>query len=161
MQERFLDDVARAKARATARRVSSSGFRFRLSAVGTWRRATVPTAPIPSTASSSTTAADPRIIGACGVNSSAPLVDDVPPGLITVMSTVPEPAALVASISVSEITLKDAGFPAPKFTDVALLKPLPAMLTLVPPASDPADGDTPNARNPLSPPMRRTCWGNH
>jgi hypothetical protein len=48
------------------------------------------------------------------VNWSAPPGDDVPPGLITVMSTVPEPAALVASISVSEMTLKDAGFPAPE-----------------------------------------------
>ena len=67
----------------------------------------------------------------------------MPPGLITVMSTVPEPAGLVATISVSERTLKDAGSPAPKSTEVARLKPLPVMVTLVPPAAGPADGDTP------------------
>lgn len=67
----------------------------------------------------------------------------MPPGLITVTSTVPEPGGLTASITVAEITLNAAGFPAPKSTEVALLKPLPVMVTLVPPAWGPADGDTP------------------
>jgi hypothetical protein len=79
------------------------------------------------------------------VNSSAELVALVPPDVAIVMSTVPAlPAGEVAEMlepsTLTEIPV--AGLP-PKATAVAPLKFSPWMVTAVPPARGPADGDTP------------------
>lgn len=60
----------------------------------------------------------------------------VPPGVITVMSTVPVPRGEEAVIWVSLFTVNVAK-DAPNLTDVALLNPVPVMTTAVPPFSDP------------------------
>ena len=59
---------------------------------------------------------------------------DLPAALLTVMSIVPAlPPGEVAVILVSDTTVKLAGFPAPKSTMVALVKPLPVIVTVFPP----------------------------
>ena len=67
------------------------------------------------------------------MNWSAEPVADVPLGVVTVTSTVPLPAGLTAVIWVSLLTLKLAAAVAPNETLVALVKPVPVMVTLVPP----------------------------
>ena len=64
----------------------------------------------------------------------------MPPGVVTVTSTVPLPAGLVAVIWVSLSTVKLLAAVAPKETPVAPVKPVPVMTTVVPPALDPLDG---------------------
>ncbi len=65
----------------------------------------------------------------------------MPSALATVTSTVPAAAAaVVAVIEVSESTVKVLAAVAPKLTAVALAKPLPVMVTDVPPADGPAVG---------------------
>ena len=66
--------------------------------------------------------------------------------MVTVTDTMPDPAGEVA---VQEVADKqdtpDAGLPVPKSTVVppeAVSKPVPVMVTLVPPAVDPASGLT-------------------
>ncbi len=72
---------------------------------------------------------------------SADEVALVPAALATVTSTVPGAAgAVVAVIDVSELTVKVLAAVAPKLTAVALAKPLPVMVTDVPPAVVPAFG---------------------
>ena len=67
---------------------------------------------------------------------------DVPPGVVTVTSTVPVPAGLSAVITVSLTTVKFvAGF-VPKSTAVAPVKPVPVIVTMVPPAAGPSFGLT-------------------
>ena len=65
----------------------------------------------------------------------------VPPAVVTLISTVPVPAGAVAVICVALLTVKDKALVAPKVTDVAPLKPLPLMVTLVPPAAGPRFGE--------------------
>ena len=65
-----------------------------------------------------------------------------PFGVVTVTSTVPAaPAGAVAETEVAEVTLKMAGTE-PKSTAVAPLKPVPVMVTPVPPSLDPDVGLT-------------------
>jgi hypothetical protein len=68
-------------------------------------------------------------------------VADVPPtGMVTVTSTIPVPAGEVAVICVDELTVKLVAAELPNWTAVAPLKPVPAMITLVPPAAGPRFG---------------------
>ena len=69
------------------------------------------------------------------------LVGDVPPGVVTVTSIVPELAAgEVAVIEVSDLTVNDVAEVDPNLTAVAPVKPVPVIVTEVPPASGPAVG---------------------
>src|SRR5580692_5695585 len=72
------------------------------------------------------------------VNSSADPPDaEVPPVVVTVMLTVPDPPGDVAVILESELTVNSAGCPLPKSTAVAPVKPEPVIATDVSPASGP------------------------
>ena len=62
---------------------------------------------------------------------------------MTVMSTVPVPAGLVAVIWVSESTVIAAALAAPKATLVAPVKPVPVMVTVSPLAAVPLAGVIP------------------
>jgi hypothetical protein len=72
--------------------------------------------------------------------SKAP-VAEVPLGVVTVTSTVPEPDGDVAVTCVSETTLKLAAVVVPKDTLVAPVNPDPVIVTEVPPAVGPEDGE--------------------
>ena len=74
------------------------------------------------------------------VNWSAGDVAEVPPGVTTVTSTVPVPAGLSAVIEVSLTTVTLVAGVAPKSTAVAPVKPVPVIVTGVPPASVPLVG---------------------
>jgi hypothetical protein len=78
------------------------------------------------------------------VNSSAGLVAEVPLGVTTVTFTLPlvGPGGLAAVISLSESTVILGDFALPKSASVAPVKPLPVMVTAVPPIKTPADGET-------------------
>ncbi|CAB5004565.1 unannotated protein [freshwater metagenome] len=66
---------------------------------------------------------------------------DVPPGAVTVTLAAPAtPAGVVAVISVAELTTTLVAGLAPKFTAVAPVKSVPAMVTTVPAASGPLIG---------------------
>ena len=70
-------------------------------------------------------------------------VAEVPPGVMTVTSTVPGACAgEVAVIWVAETTVKLEAAVAPKWTAVAPVKPVPVMVTEVPPAVGPVVGAT-------------------
>ena len=72
---------------------------------------------------------------------SAELVAEVPPGVVTVTSTSPAfSAGLVAVICESLTTVKDGEAVAPKLTAVAPVKPDPVIVTEVPPEVDPDVG---------------------
>jgi hypothetical protein len=75
------------------------------------------------------------------VNWSADDVADVPPGVVTVISTVPVPAGLVAVIEVALFTVYEAAAVLPNFTPLAPVKPVPVIVTEVPPAIGPAAGE--------------------
>ena len=60
---------------------------------------------------------------------------DVPPGAITVTSTAPVPAGLSAVIVVSFTTVNAVAGVVPKSTAVAPVKPVPVIVTKVPPAA--------------------------
>jgi hypothetical protein len=77
------------------------------------------------------------------VNWSAAPLALVPPGVVTLMSTVPEPAGDVAVICPAELTVKPTAGVEPKLTALALLKFVPTIVTLVPPAAGPDEGLTP------------------
>ena len=65
----------------------------------------------------------------------------MPPGVTTVTSTTPAaPAGLVAVIWVSELTVKLLAATVPKSTAVAPVKPVPVIVTVVPPAAGPPWG---------------------
>jgi hypothetical protein len=71
------------------------------------------------------------------------LVALAPPGVATVISTVPAAAAgAVAVMEVALLTVKAVAFLVPNSTAVAPVKLVPVMVTLVPPASGPAVGAT-------------------
>jgi hypothetical protein len=74
------------------------------------------------------------------VNWSAADVADVPPGAVTVISTVPVPAGEVAVIEVAELTVKLVAVIAPNFTAVVPVKLVPVIVTGVPPATGPDAG---------------------
>ena len=76
------------------------------------------------------------------MNWSAALVTLVATGVVTVTSTLPaDPAGEVAAISVPETTEYVAAA-RPKSTALAPVKPVPVMVTAVPPAGRPATGLT-------------------
>ena len=77
------------------------------------------------------------------MNWSSVEVGEVPPGVVTVISTVPVPAASTAVICVDELTVKLAAAVLPKFTVDAPVNPLPVMITLVPPVAGPVTGFKP------------------
>jgi len=64
----------------------------------------------------------------------------VPNPVVTLTSTVPVPAGEVAVIDVAELTVKPVAGVAPKLTAVAPVKPVPVMVTEVPPAVGPVVG---------------------
>ncbi|CAM3245069.1 hypothetical protein JANLI_04620 [Janthinobacterium lividum] len=65
----------------------------------------------------------------------------VPPVVVTRTSTVPVPLGAVAVICVALLTVKPLAAVAPNVTAVVLLKPVPVMMTLVPPVAGPAVGE--------------------
>jgi hypothetical protein len=84
------------------------------------------------------------VAGAANVNLSAVLVAETSVSVLTVTSTVPaDPAGLVAAIDVALFTVKLVAGTVPKFTPVAAVKPVPVMVTLVPPVVGPEAGLTP------------------
>src|SRR5678816_2751913 len=75
----------------------------------------------------------------------------VPEGVVTVTSTVPAACAGdTAVICVALSTVKLAAFVAPNFTDVAPVKPLPVIVTDVPPPVGPLVGLTLDTVGPLT-----------
>ena len=78
------------------------------------------------------------------VNSSTGEVALVPPGVVTVTSTVPAvPAGETAVIWVAEVTVKLDAETVPNFTTVAPVNPVPVTVTVVPPATGPDAGVIP------------------
>ncbi|PIT03974.1 hypothetical protein TSA1_26780 [Bradyrhizobium nitroreducens] len=75
------------------------------------------------------------------MNWSAAEVADVPPVVVTLISTVPVPAGDVAVIWVAELTVKPVAGVAPKVTAVAPERLVPVMVTVVPPAPGPDVGE--------------------
>ena len=64
----------------------------------------------------------------------------MPPGVVTVTSTVPLPAGAVAVIWVALTTVTLVALVAPNLTAVAPVKLVPVIVTTVPPAVGPAVG---------------------
>ncbi len=64
----------------------------------------------------------------------------MPPGVVTVTSTTPEPAGLSAVTLVALTTVRLVAAVVPKSTTVAPVKPVPVMVTRVPPAAGPEVG---------------------
>ncbi len=64
----------------------------------------------------------------------------VPPAVVTLTSTVPVPAGEVAVIEVALLTVTLAAGAAPKLTTAARVKPVPVIVTLVPPDAGPVVG---------------------
>jgi hypothetical protein len=77
------------------------------------------------------------------VNWSAEPVALVPPGPVTVTSTVPDPDGEVAVIDVAEFTVTPVAAPLPNETVSPEAKFVPVMVTAVPPAAGPLAGETP------------------
>ena len=76
---------------------------------------------------------------------SAELVKLVPSSVVTVTSTVPaDPAGAIAVIWPSESTVKLVADLPPKLTALALVNPLPAMVTVFPPSVGPWPGLIPD-----------------
>ena len=67
----------------------------------------------------------------------------MPPGIVTVTGTTPLPAGLTAWIVVGDSTVNSVALLAPKCTAVTPLKPVPVIVTWVPPAGAPSIGLTP------------------
>jgi hypothetical protein len=76
------------------------------------------------------------------VNWSAGEVALVPPDVVTAMSTVPVPAGLVAVMSIGLETTTLVAWVGPNETVAPVAKPVPLIVTVVPPTCGPADGDT-------------------
>ena len=82
------------------------------------------------------------------MNSSASVTAEVPFGVVTVTSTVSgssglSSAGLMAVISVSDTTVTAVAAAPPKLTPVAPDRPVPVIVTSVPPAGLPLSGETP------------------
>jgi len=67
----------------------------------------------------------------------------VPPGVVTVTCTIPLPPGLTAVICVSLFTVKVL-VAVPNSTSVAPVKPLPRIVTVVPPVAGPDVGEMPD-----------------
>jgi hypothetical protein len=77
------------------------------------------------------------------VNRSLELVFEVPPGLVTVTSTVDAPSADVSAVMEDALsTVNDEAGIAPNVTLLTAAKLVPLMVTDVPPATGPAPGAT-------------------
>ncbi len=63
-----------------------------------------------------------------------------PLGVVTLMSTVPEPEGDMALTEVGEMTVTSVAGAEPKSTALVPVSPVPVMTTVVPPASGPALG---------------------
>jgi hypothetical protein len=74
------------------------------------------------------------------VNWSAVLVALVPPEVVTVRFTVPEPAGEVAVSEVIELSVTAVAAVAPKLTVTPVTKFVPVTVTVVPPAAGPEVG---------------------
>jgi len=83
------------------------------------------------------------------VNWSAPLVAEVPPGVVTVTWTVPLPAGLIAVIWMSLSTVMCIAAVAANETPVAPVKPEPVIVTVVPPPAGPLAGPILDTIGPL------------
>jgi hypothetical protein len=84
------------------------------------------------------------------VNWSAGDVPDVPLAVFTVTSTTPTAwAGAVTVIEVSEFTVKLVAAAVPKWMALAPVKPLPLIVTTVPPPLGPVAGVTPVTTGPL------------
>ena len=70
-------------------------------------------------------------------------VGDVPYGVVTVTSATPLPAGVVAVIRVAESTTTPVAGRLPTRTVDPATKPVPAIVTVVPPAAGPLAGVTP------------------
>ena len=78
------------------------------------------------------------------MNLSAADVALVPPGVVTVTSTVPAaPAGDVMERDVGEATTNPVPATVPNFTTVAPVNPVPVTVTEIPPANGPAAGEIP------------------
>ena len=66
----------------------------------------------------------------------------VPPGVLTVTSTVPEPAGEVAVTCVGDSALSAVAFAEPNLTSLAPVRFVPVIFTEVPPAAGPLVGST-------------------
>ena len=88
------------------------------------------------------------IVGAAtNVNWSNEPVTSVPPAEVTVTSTTPGVVAgVVAAIDVSPAMVNAAAGTPPNETAVAPLKPVPVIVTVVPPAAGPAATEMPVTR---------------
>ena len=67
---------------------------------------------------------------------------EVPPGLVTVTATVPEPFGEVTLISVAEMTLSTFATAVPKWTAVGSRRFVPVIVTVVPPEAGPLLGES-------------------
>ena len=112
--------------------------------------AVAPVKPVPVIVTNVPPAAGPEdglrpvTIGAATyVKRSADDVSDVPPAVTTVTSTVPAPAGLTAVIVVGLTTVTSVAGAVPKLTAAASVKPVPVIVTKVPPAAAPEDGFKP------------------
>lgn len=77
------------------------------------------------------------------MNWSAVVIGVVPPGVVTVMFTTPDvlAAGTTAVMEVAEPTVKLAAGVLPKETPVAPVKPVPVIVTDVPPTVEPDSGE--------------------
>jgi hypothetical protein len=75
------------------------------------------------------------------VNLSADVFAEVPPGVVTVTSSVPVPAGDFTVIWLSFTTTRLVAAVQSNFTDVAPVKPDPVIVTEVPPAAGPVAGE--------------------
>lgn len=76
------------------------------------------------------------------MNRSADEVDEVPVGVVTVTSTVPEADGAWAVIDVAELTVTPVAAVVPNFTPVAPVKPEPVIVTVL--VATPLDGLMPD-----------------
>ena len=74
--------------------------------------------------------------------SSAAEVALWPPGVLTVTSTVPEPAGEVAVICVGDSAFSAVALLEPNLTSLAAVRFVPVIVTVVPPAAGPLVGST-------------------
>ena len=66
----------------------------------------------------------------------------MPPGVVTVTSTVPEPAGEVAVTCVADSALSAVALAAPNLTSLAPVRFVPVIVTVLPPAAGPLVGST-------------------
>jgi hypothetical protein len=76
------------------------------------------------------------------VNTSDDVAALVPPAVVTFTCTAPVPAGLVAVIIVALETTRFVASAEPKETVAPFTNPVPLIVTVVPPAAGPANGDT-------------------